>query len=127
MDLKLTPDCIEIPIPRYFREDDKKRIDERNFLIDELLMEYHDTKEPEVEEFEDRFMLQQDIDVALQILARNERGRQGIERALKAKSDKREEDLKAERLERLKLQNDGADEQNEETDAIIIKKYWRGK
>lgn len=49
MDLKLTPDCIDLPIPRYFREEEKRRLDERNFLIDELLLEYHDTKEPEVE------------------------------------------------------------------------------
>jgi IQ and AAA domain-containing protein len=54
MDLKLTPDCIDLPIPRYFREEEKRRLDERNFLIDELLLEYHDTKEPEVEQWEDR-------------------------------------------------------------------------
>jgi len=47
MDLKLTPDCIDIPIPRYFREDEKKRLDVRNYMIDDLMMEYHDTKEPE--------------------------------------------------------------------------------
>lgn len=34
MDLKLTPDCLDIPIPRYFREEDKKRLDERNLLLD---------------------------------------------------------------------------------------------
>ena len=47
MDLKLTPDCIDIPIPRYFSEDEKKRLDVRNYMIDDLMIEYHDTKEPE--------------------------------------------------------------------------------
>ena len=30
MDLKLLPDCIEVPIPRYFNEDEKVRLDNRN-------------------------------------------------------------------------------------------------
>ena len=30
MDLKLTPDCLDIPIPRFFKEENKKQLDERN-------------------------------------------------------------------------------------------------
>lgn len=37
-DLKLTPDYLEVPIPRYFKkETDKERLDERNFIIDKTL------------------------------------------------------------------------------------------
>lgn len=46
MDLKLTPDCLDVPIPRYFREEDKKRLDERNQLLDQLLMDYTETMDP---------------------------------------------------------------------------------
>lgn len=30
MDLKLMPDCIEVPIPRLCKEDEKERLEERN-------------------------------------------------------------------------------------------------
>ncbi len=33
MDLKMTPKCLEVPIPRYFVEEDRKRLDERNSMI----------------------------------------------------------------------------------------------
>lgn len=47
-DLKLTPDHLEVPIPRYFRkETDKERLDERNQIIDKMLIEFHETCEPE--------------------------------------------------------------------------------
>lgn len=54
MDLKLLPTHLEISIPRYFREDDKQRILERDTLMDTLLMEFHDTKNPEEEVYEDK-------------------------------------------------------------------------
>ena len=39
-DLKLTPDYLEVPIPRYFKkETDKERLDERNFIIDKTLQD----------------------------------------------------------------------------------------
>lgn len=47
MDLKLTPKCLEVPIPRFFREDDRRRIEERDTLVSELLQEFHETAEPE--------------------------------------------------------------------------------
>lgn len=43
MDLKLTPRCLEVPIPRYFAEEDRKRLDERNGLVKKLMLELHDT------------------------------------------------------------------------------------
>jgi hypothetical protein len=34
MDLKLTPDSLEVPIPRYFRrEEDYRKLDERNQIV----------------------------------------------------------------------------------------------
>lgn len=43
MDLKLMPDCIEVPIPRFCKEDEKSKLDERNAIVDQLLVDYQDT------------------------------------------------------------------------------------
>jgi hypothetical protein len=46
MDMKLTTDALEIPIPRYFKEQDAIRIEKRNNMLDRFMLEYHDTTEP---------------------------------------------------------------------------------
>jgi len=38
MDLKLSPDILEVKIPKYFLEQEKERRDERNQLIDRQLL-----------------------------------------------------------------------------------------
>jgi len=57
MDLKLTPDYIDIPIPRYFKvgddKDEAERLAKRNAEIDKLLRDYTDNGIlPEEEEWE---------------------------------------------------------------------------
>jgi len=37
MDLKLTPDYIEVPYPRYIKEENKKDLEFRNQMVDALL------------------------------------------------------------------------------------------
>lgn len=49
MDFKVTPDALEVPIPRYARELDLKRLQERDQLLDNLLIEYTQTAKPEIE------------------------------------------------------------------------------
>ena len=44
-------------------------------MIDDLMMEYHDTKEPEQEEWEENQMMGQQLELAREIILRNERGR----------------------------------------------------
>jgi hypothetical protein len=39
MDLKLTPDCIDVPIPRYIKEEDAEKLEIRNQMIDALLLD----------------------------------------------------------------------------------------
>lgn len=68
MDLKLTPDCLDIPIPRFFREEDKKRLEERDQLLDQLLLDYTDTNEPQEEQYEDSNSMQADMDTAIRII-----------------------------------------------------------
>ena len=59
MDLKLTPESLEVPVPRYFRRDDPDKVlTERNQIIDKMLVEFHDTNAPEEEVVEDRDLLE---------------------------------------------------------------------
>lgn len=123
-DLKYDPTIIEIPVPRYFREDDqipvdlvftekiereggakkkkkkaggkkkKKKVEEeekkvpamplveKQALINQIMLEAHNTDEHEVEVHYDPFNLEIDIVQAIYIIWKNDIGRQGRERLL---------------------------------------------
>jgi len=53
IDLKLTEDSLEIPIPRYFRSDPVRSIAERNQLVDKCLLKFFQDNQPEEEIIED--------------------------------------------------------------------------
>jgi hypothetical protein len=100
-DLKYDPSILEIPVPRYFKEDDrlpidldfkekverdaddgdKKKepppmsLDEKTKLMDKLQETYYGTAEPEVEIVHDPFTLDMDIVSAIRLIQKNERGR----------------------------------------------------
>ena len=82
MDLKITPDYLEIPFPRYFREEDRKIKDERNKAVEEILKQYDLSLEPEIEVYEEKTKLGDDLTAAMRFIQKNERGRQGIERCI---------------------------------------------
>ena len=119
-DLKYDPSVIEIPVPRYFREDDrielnlvfkepvekeggkkkkkakkkkkkkKKKGDDdeekkippmplldKQTLINNLMVKYNKGDEPEIEMVQDPFTLDIDIQQAIRLIQKNDRGRQG--------------------------------------------------
>lgn len=82
VDLKLTPDVLELPVPNFFIEDRKDELKQRGELMDTIAMQ-HSLPGPYAEEDEE---LELDlgppmsIDEAIQILQRNELGRQGRQR-----------------------------------------------
>lgn len=89
-------------------------------MIDELLMEHHDTKEPQVEQWEELPLIKElDEDsqkkAALSIFFRNELGRQGIEDG---------KDLK--KLKQKVPQESDDNDLESKRARLIIKKYWRG-
>lgn len=47
MDLKLTPKVLEVPVPRYFREDRRQKIEERDQMMLQFMEDYHGTTQPE--------------------------------------------------------------------------------
>lgn len=133
MDLKLLPDCIEVPIPRlprYTNEEQKKKIETRDYIVDQLLQDMRDTNMPEEEIYQEKFENKdlQNREQALQmIFAICERGRQGIERWMLARKLQLEEEKKKEN--KLKFQEnieDFGEETLQDDAALIIKKYWRG-
>lgn len=120
-DLKYDPSIIEIPVPRYFKEDDKIKVEiafkeavvrdskkkkkgkgggkkkgkkkkkageevkekeprsmmEKEFLIDKICEQAHQSAEPEHEIVHDPFTLDMEIVSAIRLIQKNERGRQG--------------------------------------------------
>ena len=120
MDLKLLPDNLEFILPHFFRE--IKTRDERNQAIDKLLIQFHDTNQPEEEVVDFKFVLEANLETAIRIIQKNERGRQGIEYALKLKYKKKEELKKKKNLQ----QGIEISEENTREEAImVIQKYYR--
>ena len=82
VDLKLTPDVLELPVPNYFIEDRKDELKQRDELMDTISMQH--SLPPPYEEEEEELELDMgppmSIDDAIQILQRNELGRQGRQR-----------------------------------------------
>ena len=78
VDLKLTPDVLEIPLPRYFVEDRKAELEGRAKFLEALVEKYNVAMNWE-EELKQPPPL--DEEEAIKVLQVNERGRQGRERA----------------------------------------------
>ena len=71
-------------IPRYFvhdRNDDKSK---RNQIVEKFLIDLKQTNLPEEEIIQERSALDTNMETAIRIIQKIERGRQGIVRALKA-------------------------------------------
>ena len=71
-------------IPRYFvhdRNDDKSK---RNQIVEKFLIDLKETNLPEEEIIQERSALDTNMETAIRIIQKIQRGRQGIVRALKA-------------------------------------------
>lgn len=79
VDLKLTPDVLEIPVPKYFIEDRAKELDDRDKFL-EALVEKYKVKPPQPNPII-KIGAPLPVTEAIAIIQKNERGRQGRERA----------------------------------------------
>mmetsp|Transcript_153261 Transcript_153261/g.267789 ORF Transcript_153261/g.267789 Transcript_153261/m.267789 type:complete len:902 (-) Transcript_153261:616-3321(-) len=77
VDLKLTPDVLEIPIPKYFLEERKRELEERNKLLSALIQAYG---QQQAKEESDEGLPKMTKEQAIAMLQCNERGRQGRQR-----------------------------------------------
>lgn len=83
VDLKLSPTTLEIPVPKYFREEKMQQQEQRNRLVSGYMRLKHQTDSIFIEDkFESPLGLDSmTIDDAIEVIQKNERGRQGVERA----------------------------------------------
>ena len=83
VDLKLSPEMLEIPVPKYFKEDIKSKIHQRDRIVSGYMRLKHNTDNffvPDLYEASGAVDAMT-LDKAIEIIQRNERGRQGFERA----------------------------------------------
>ncbi|XP_054836723.1 dynein regulatory complex protein 11 [Eublepharis macularius] len=113
-DLKLSPDSIDIPIPRYFIKEKLKALKERERILAQMLLDaglYDDEPKKSV-----KAMVMEE---AVRLIQIAERARQGRLRATFMKQIYLEE--KRERLARLH----GVKGPNPDASAVCIQKFWR--
>jgi hypothetical protein len=107
MDLKLTPKALTLPLPRHFTDSNS-----RDEVIKGIQRELGVTEEVEV--VADTVTLDTNLETAIRIIQKLERGRQGIFRGLSFSKV------------RNKVKDQSSDAPNEEDQrTIVIQKYWR--
>lgn len=79
VDLKLGPEVLEVPVPKYFIEDRAKELDDRDKFLEALVDKYN-VKPPQTSSLI-KIGAALTEDEAIMVLQKNERGRQGRERA----------------------------------------------
>eukprot|EP00968_Pinguiococcus_pyrenoidosus_P028722 scaffold8065_cov267-Pinguiococcus_pyrenoidosus.AAC.6 len=84
VDLKLPPETLEVPIPRYFKEDNTAAIRHRDNIVSGYMQLQLKVDSVWVEEADavDEFAEPMTLEQAIAVIQRNERGRQGKQRAL---------------------------------------------
>lgn len=83
IDLKLEPDDLNLPIPRYFQEDTEATIN-RNILIEQRLIEKNGQTLPEQDITKFFFKVDLNVEEAVKIIQNFEMGRQNLKRISKA-------------------------------------------
>ena len=117
VDLKLAPDVLEVPVPKYFIEDHARALEEREKLLDVLQLQAGiDPKKGKAQARDDSMTLES----ALRVVQLNERGRQGRQRAKFMKEIRSNEEREKRMLGR------GDDASVEGFGALTIQRMWRG-
>lgn len=79
VDLKLSPDSLEIPIPKYFIEDNSRQLEQRDRIVCGYMRLKHNTTDIYLEnEFGRTVTEKMTLERAIDIIQKNERGRQGM-------------------------------------------------
>ena len=110
-DQKISPEKLEIPVPKYFQEENEKMLNARDQILSASLTKEHGNDLPEEEETVYRDPIDIDEESAIFCILKNERGRQGIQRG---------EEKKLERMKKKKKEVQG-----EYDPVVIVQKYFR--
>jgi hypothetical protein len=85
VDLKLPPETLEIPVPRYIRDDHIRQLAQRDRTVSRYMKMAHDVERMLLEADKEGglgFGEEMGLERAIEVIQRAERGRQGKERAL---------------------------------------------
>ncbi|KAF6780511.1 hypothetical protein AHF37_00021 [Paragonimus kellicotti] len=111
VDLKLTPNDVEIPIPKYFIYDNFRTLKDREHFLDQLL----GPAEPDTQIDE----VPMTVDQAIRLIQRHERARQGRLRARFMREIRQQEDAE-------KRSDEGHKVQTNDEAVTLLQKMWRG-
>ena len=117
VDLKLIPETLELPVPRYFVDERQKDLSLREKLVQALAAARDAEKAPEDAEPDPMAL---SIDDAVRIIQFNERARQSLQRARFVREIRRQEELER------RLKDKGPAEVDPEHAAVVIQKLFRG-
>ena len=116
VDLKLAPDVLEVPVPKFFIEDQAHLLEEREKYLDVLLKEAGIVSKPTTAGASDTMTLES----AIRVVQLNERGRQGRSRAKFMK------EIRAGEEREKRLLAAGEDAIEPEKMALLAQRCWRG-
>eukprot|EP00286_Rhodomonas_abbreviata_P017348 CAMPEP_0181334596 /NCGR_PEP_ID=MMETSP1101-20121128/26353_1 /TAXON_ID=46948 /ORGANISM="Rhodomonas abbreviata, Strain Caron Lab Isolate" /LENGTH=391 /DNA_ID=CAMNT_0023444601 /DNA_START=334 /DNA_END=1506 /DNA_ORIENTATION=+ len=117
VDLKLIPETLELPVPRYFVDERQKDLMLREKLVQTLIAARDADKDDVAPEGSEKVMSTED---AIKVIQINERGRQGKQRARFMKEIRKQEELEK------KLREMGQPETDPDSAAVVIQKLFRG-
>lgn len=120
VDLKQTPEVLDLPIPRYFYEQDEKEFKRRDILLEILLQRHNIKDQSKLDDIDMDAPKPMTAQEAILIIQKNERARQGRATALYKRNVKRKE-------EKIRRQVElGESRIDMEQAATIIQKLFRG-
>lgn len=125
VDMKLTPSALTMVVPRYFKEERSKELEERDKLLTALLAQYNIKQEGSMEKSQESTlstMPNMSLEEAIRIIQINERGRQGRRKAKEA----REARSFGKELSHSQGEGGSSTTADPEAAAILIQKTFRG-
>jgi len=117
VDLKLIPETLELPVPRYFVDERQKDLMLREKLVKTFIAARDADKDESAADGENQGLSTED---AIRLIQINERGRQGKQRARFMKEIRKQEELEK------KLKELGSTETDPDSAATVIQKLFRG-
>ena len=117
VDLKLSPDVLEVPVPKFFVEDQAHLLEEREKYLDVLLKEAGIGPKQAAGAGALESMT---LESAIRVVQLNERGRQGRQRAKFMKEIRMQEERERRMLAK------GEEEREPDFAALLMSQYWRG-
>eukprot|EP00002_Diphylleia_rotans_P026653 TRINITY_DN5325_c0_g1_i5.p1 TRINITY_DN5325_c0_g1~~TRINITY_DN5325_c0_g1_i5.p1 ORF type:complete len:488 (-),score=127.89 TRINITY_DN5325_c0_g1_i5:1424-2887(-) len=119
LDLKLPPDALDLPVPRFYVDDRSQDLEEREKMLTALVEQHHGAKDGSGADG-DGDEPPMTLEEAVQIIQANERGKQGRQRARLLREIKQRE------LKQRRALEYGEEDADLEAAAVTIQRIYRG-